>query len=410
MDIEKHVLKKITPSDSHLRHAQNFINKLNRDLIKHNLLARAMLGGSTAKGTNLKGDHDIDVFVRFKDVYKESLSDLLEKVLPNADRVHGSRDYFHIKKHGLLFEIVPVLAITSANQAKNTTDASPLHVAYILSHLRKNPKLAGEIRLAKQFCKATKVYGAESYIQGFSGHVLDILIIYYGSFQKLLQKASTWPDTVVLDPQKHHKNPKFSINAAKQLGPMLLIDPIQPKRNAAAALSREKFERFKEAAIAYLEKPALKFFNIKPLTTARIKKEHKKIGEGNLFIVSSQSLQGKDDTVATKLLKCHQHLEKALRKNDFTLLDHGWEYQKGKALGYFVTKQARLSKTHEVKGPPTKVRKDANRFKKKHQKTRVKDGKLYATIKRKYTTPLQVLKAEIKSEYVKSRSKSTRLV
>ena len=86
------------------------INKGDRDF-------KAVLGGSGAKGTWLK-TFDADIFVLFN--YKkyqdksDKLSDILEKTLKKKfkiTRLHGSRDYFQIKKEGFTFEIVPILGI-----------------------------------------------------------------------------------------------------------------------------------------------------------------------------------------------------------------------------------------------------------------------------------------------------------
>jgi tRNA nucleotidyltransferase (CCA-adding enzyme) len=222
-----------------------------------------MIGGSTAKGTFLKGDHDIDIFVRFdrKKHGNDPLDDLLAQVVPEgSERVHGSRDYFQVHMHGYNFEMVPVLKVQRSSEAKNVTDMSPLHVAHVAKALKK-AKLADEIRLAKQFCKAAKVYGAESYINGFSGHVLDLLLIRYGSFTKLLQAAAVWGDHVVLDPGNHHKDPRFSIDESKRLGPLLLVDPVQPERNAAAAPLAREIRALQGAGTRFFGQASLEIFH-----------------------------------------------------------------------------------------------------------------------------------------------------
>jgi len=146
--------------------------------------AKLELGGSYAKDTFLRGNHDIDVFVKFPyKLYRDKdLSEILGKRLSRKHkRVHGSRDYFQLQKNGYTFEFIPVLDIKDSSQAKNITDVSPLHKKWVREHL-KNPD---EVRLIKKFCRAQNVYGAESYIKGFSGYVLEILIVHYGSFFNL---------------------------------------------------------------------------------------------------------------------------------------------------------------------------------------------------------------------------------
>jgi len=84
-----------------------------------------------------------------------------------------------MEKAGILFEFIPVVTIHKASDAQNITDISPLHVAWVNKHIGK---LRNDIRLAKLFCKAQGLYGAESHIRGFSGYLLELLVIAYGGF------------------------------------------------------------------------------------------------------------------------------------------------------------------------------------------------------------------------------------
>src|SRR5207248_3084550 len=97
------------------------------------------------------------------------------------------RDYFFLMAdERLVFEIVPVKKVKNPKQAENSTDLSYFHVKYINNKL-KNRKLVKEILLAKAFLKAQEVYGAESWIHGFSGYSIECLIIYYKSLDKMLK-------------------------------------------------------------------------------------------------------------------------------------------------------------------------------------------------------------------------------
>ena len=163
MDLKK-IIKKIKPKKIDV---QPFLNKVNAELKSNKLNAEAVLGGSLAKDTYLQ-DTDVDIFVKFNLAYKnKDISQLLEKALKKFKpiKVHGSRDYFHIKE----YELVPVLDCKDSSEIMNVTDVSPLHVNWIKKHIKNK---ADEIRLVKQFCKANGVYGAESNINGFSGYIL----------------------------------------------------------------------------------------------------------------------------------------------------------------------------------------------------------------------------------------------
>jgi tRNA nucleotidyltransferase (CCA-adding enzyme) len=419
--ILRDALSGIKPASDELEEAERFAAKLNERLKAKRIRAVAMVGGSGAKATHLKGDHDIDLFVRFDyAVYKgrnEELSDLLARALPRgAERIHGSRDYFQLRRGEYLFEIVPVLNVTRPEQALNVMDVSPLHVGYVAKRIRSQPALADQIRLAKQFCKAAKVYGAESYISGFSGHVLDLVVLQYGSFLRLLQAAAKWKSVVVLDPAKHHKDPLFSLNASKRSGPLVIVDPIQPERNAAAALSQEAFDKFKEAAKAFLRRPSLQHFIITPLTPLIVKDNYQRVyGKKRrtvLFILEGTPLEGKDDVVATKLLKAHERIVEESAKNGFSLFASGWEWDKRRrvSIGYCIFKDETLSPTFLRQGPPLEMKKDCERFKTEHRNAKAKVGRLVAAVPRKYRTPKEFLAGMLKEGYVRERAKRIRFV
>ena len=105
-----------------------------------------------------------------------------EKKIQNnqAARLKG---LFSDKKEGFTFEIVPILGISNSKHTKNITDVSPLYSKWVARH----KKLANEMKLMKQFCKANGIYGAESHIQGFSGYVCEILAVNYGSFLSVMK-------------------------------------------------------------------------------------------------------------------------------------------------------------------------------------------------------------------------------
>ena len=133
------VLKKITPDKNEkkivLDISKNFIKKLSSKFKE----GKAVLGGSIAKDTWITGDSDIDVFAVFNKKYsKEDIKKILEKRLKEAKfkikRIHGSRDYFQVKQGDYNFEVVPILNIKNAKEAKNITDVSPLHVKWVKKH------------------------------------------------------------------------------------------------------------------------------------------------------------------------------------------------------------------------------------------------------------------------------------
>lgn len=152
------IREELRPNDLALKEVGLFIEKINSLLKKSKIDAKCVRGGSTAKGTFLKGDHDVDLFVIFDSSYKgKDISDMVEESIKtlNPEKVHGSRDYFHINKDNMTYEIVPVLEVKNPDDIENVTDMSPHHVAWV--NKRLNDNLRDDIRLAKKFCKAQKI-------------------------------------------------------------------------------------------------------------------------------------------------------------------------------------------------------------------------------------------------------------
>ncbi|MDP1728910.1 MAG: nucleotidyltransferase domain-containing protein, partial [archaeon] len=187
----------VKPSEEELKvldkKTREIIKILSDNLKKAKINADVFVGGSFAKGTLIKKDkYDVDIFVRFDVKYgNNKISGLLKKVVPKtAKKIHGSRDYFSISEGNLTFEIIPVMKIKNPSEAENITDLSYFHVKYIKNKINKNKKLAGEIRLAKAFAYYQNCYGAESYINGFSGYGVELVVCAYGSFIRFISEVA----------------------------------------------------------------------------------------------------------------------------------------------------------------------------------------------------------------------------
>ncbi|HSU73015.1 MAG TPA: nucleotidyltransferase domain-containing protein [Candidatus Binatia bacterium] len=392
------------PDDLHvMEDVRRFLDILAYRLKKQGVKARVILGGSFAKDTWLKGDYDVDIFVAFDEKHaQDNLSDLLEKAMKQwkAERVHGSRDYFQI--HGdINYEIIPVLDIEKASDAQNVTDFSPKHVAWV----NRNAKgLTDDIRLLKKFCKAQKVYGAESYIRGFSGHVVDILIIHYGGFLKLLRAARGWKPKTVLDINKVYKGKALLVlNASKTQGPLIVIDPVQPERNAAAALTQDMFDRFIDAARKFLARPSIQSFHEHEPDLWALKQQ-------GALIVEVATLSEKEDIAGTKMVKLFAKIKDELARHDFTVADAGWTWDREKKGGFwFRTKEKKLSPKVKRVGPPKKIAENAKAFKKKYPNARTLRGRLVALIPREFRTPAEVIASVLRSDYAKDKVVSARL-
>ena len=402
MEVLKVVLKDIKPN----KEEEILVDKKIKDFMSRIKVkdAKIILGGSGAKSTWLKTANDADIFVQFNyDKYKDKsdqLSDILEKQLKKSfkkiNRLHGSRDYFQVREKEFTFEIIPIIEIKKASQALNITDVSPLHALFVKKSINK--KLADEIRLTKQFCKANKVYGAESYIKGFSGYICELFIIYYGGFIKLLRAATKWKDKEVIDIKNLYKgkNILLEMNKSKTHSPIIMVDPVQKDRNAAAALSFEKFDLFRKKAREFLKNPSVKFFKEKELDLKKLK---------GFIIIEINLLKGKQDVVGAKLLKTFNFIKKELLKEGFKIQKHGWSWEKQKKAYFYFKILKDVDKIKIVKGPSINFKQHVLNFKKKHKTTFIKNKQIYAKDKRKITKAKDYVKGILKKDYVKERVK-----
>lgn len=396
----REVLQEITPGNEAKKDVDLMLSRIRKEIKKRKINAKAVVGGSFAKGTFLKQDHDIDIFVAFNMKHAgDDLSEMLAKILKpmKPERIHGSRDYFKVR-NSLNFEIVPVLGIKKPSDARNVTDFSPLHVQWVN---KNGAKYKGDIRLAKKFCKANGIYGAESYINGLSGHVLDIIVIYYKGFNGLIKGAAKWKDKQVIDFYKTHRGKAlFNLNKSKTEGPLVVIDPVQPDRNASAAFAKDKFERMVQAAKRFIRKPAMDSFAEKRQNACELKSR-------GAVAVEAVPVEGKEDIAGTKLLKAFEFLKKKLK--DFGVEDSGWQWDRKKdALFWFFLKNKRLPEYYEREGPPLSKKTFADDFRKKHGETYERGGKAYAKLPRKNCTPEQEIADSMKDSYFRDKVKEAR--
>jgi len=384
--ILKWILAEIKPSEQELKIIQEkvdrFLKELKERLEELKINAEIFIGGSFAKDTLIKKDHyDVDVFLRFgKEYENEEISKLALEALIGFEGVsiiHGSRDYFRIKLgQDNYVELIPVKKIKNSKEAENITDLSYSHVQYINKKI-KTGKVRDEIKIAKAFCHANGVYGAESYVNGFSGYALELLVYYYGSFLKFISAMEKADKKIIIDIEKHYKNKQnimMDINSAKLKSPVILIDPTYKQRNALAALSEETFEKFRKICRSFLKKPSIEFFRIKEMDIEKIKKDAKKT-KSEFILLEAKTNKQPGDIAGSKLLKFYNHLEEEIGKL-FAVKDKGFEYKdKQNARFFFVVKK---KKERILAGPKINDKYNVMKFKQRHKNTFAKKGRVYA--------------------------------
>ncbi len=263
MEWKQKILERITPGEEERAHILTIANEVMARLKTKGL--KAQLTGSQAKGTALKGATDVDIFVllptntpysSFPDTVmkmKEFFADVEHEI------AYAHHPYLRIYYKGLRIDLVPAYDIARVEEAKSPVDRTIFHTAYVQKHL--DEKGREEVRLLKAFFKANALYGAEIRVAGFSGYLCELMVIKFGSFEEVMKALSEYRPGEVWTLGEVGKH--FS-------DAMVFVDPVDPKRNVAAAVSMETLARTKALAKLWL-KSERKVEYFKPTTSYRPK-------------------------------------------------------------------------------------------------------------------------------------------
>jgi tRNA nucleotidyltransferase (CCA-adding enzyme) len=267
------VLQRVKPSEAEFRKEVEKAEELIKKIYKiEGKQVSARLGGSLARNTHLKGDRDIDLFVMFpehlsrKEFEKEGLR-IGRQVFKNHafEIAFSEHPYVRGVIDGFDIEIVPSFNIKRTEDLKSSVDRSSFHTEFLRKKLSEQQK--DQVRLLKRFLKGIECYGADLHQASFSGFLTEILILNYGSFIDCLKAVSEWKRQELIDIEnywlKEQALEKFKDSA------LVIIDPTDKSRNAAAAVSSQQMARFISAARQFLKKPSINFFF--PPKTSRLK-------------------------------------------------------------------------------------------------------------------------------------------
>ena len=323
-------LERCQPSPKEVQYLTEIADEAMSLLRQYNspMITDVVLGGSFAKGTWLKREKirdnsvksdectDIDIFLKIdvslqdeefdelaKKIGKQSLSEY------NPRLRYSSHPYVEAYVKGIRVNVVPCYNVEKGKW-KSAADRSPFHTEYIRNNLDDEKK--NQVRLLKKFLKSIGVYGAEIATAGFSGYVTEILILKYGSFVSALTAISNI---------KEDKNVisigKFDEDVLKIFqSPLIIIDPIDSRRNLGTAISAESVGKAVLAARAFLEKPSLDFFRGKK---ERYNETFKEI-YSNLLIVEFTYRQRSPDIIWGQIKRTLNAISKQLCIANFSVI------------------------------------------------------------------------------------------
>ncbi len=268
-DLEEGVLEKIRPATDEYTKRDLIFSKvkevLEEKLKKSGLRGEVTLQGSARKETWLRGELELDVFVLFPPSTKEWIREVAYPVILEAARELGEPEvrfaehpYVRLLVEDVPVELVPAFKVRSGSEAITAVDRTPFHTEWFLKAVeRLGNWVKDEVRLLKKFFKGIGVYGAEVKVRGFSGYLTELLIVHHKGFAELFGAAERWRPPVVLDTVGEGlANLKRKFRGAA----MIVPDPVDPKRNAAAAVSLETLAWAVLAMRVYKRSPSETFY------------------------------------------------------------------------------------------------------------------------------------------------------
>lgn len=252
-----HALERLRPTQQHddriTRAAASLSAAVEAHLEDQGWEGRPRVEGSVAKGTYLRGHGDTDVFVAFPpELDRKTLVDRtqeLAELLDDPVIAYAEHPYAQGTWEGFPAEIVPCYDLDDPTQLRSAVDRTPFHTDYVIDRLTDDHR--DEVRLLKAFLVACGCYGAQESVLGFSGYLCELLILAFEDLENTLAWAVRgFPSPIVVEAEATE-----SFEDA-----LVVVDPVDPSRNVAAAVTRRTLERFREAAAAFRAAPDASFF------------------------------------------------------------------------------------------------------------------------------------------------------
>lgn len=314
--------------------------------------------GSTARDTWLRGERDIDVFVRFSNsLEREELRqyglEVGRSVLPDGQLEYAEHPYVSGEFEGYMIDLVPCFAVESGNDIRSAVDRTPFHAAYVKERL--NERLANDVRVLKRFCEAIGIYGSDLRTQGFSGYLTELLILEYGTFEAVIEAASEWRPPVRFDPEDH--------GSVDFDDPLVVIDPTDPARNVAAVVTAESVAKFQHYARELLANPGVEKFEIPPTPTidAETLRSHLSRRNSTPIAIRFPVPSMVEDQLYPQLRRTRDGIVAALGERGF-LVTRAAIFHQDDAVIFLELAVAKLPTIERHAGPPVHVKHHARAF------------------------------------------------
>lgn len=398
--IRPKVLARIKPSASLTKRAQAASDRLAKraraEAKALDITVEPLLVGSLAKDTHLAPNLDVDLFLLFG---METTREALEKhgikigkrILTKPTLRYAEHPYVHGSFAGFPFDVVPAYAITDPAAKMSAVDRSPFHTHYVKERLK--PGQRDEVRILKQFLQGIGCYGAETATSGFSGYLAELLILRFGSF---------WDTLMSL--RELHRPIGLSLEGEPQPlgGDLVFIDPVDPRRNAAAAVSTERVETFQRAARAFTAAPRLEFFWPRPMVAESRERLVEHLSHRGIFGLRVPTPTVRPEARLPHLRRLAEKINRRLDDEDFRVVRTVVDRVPGGYLLLWEHDPVVLPETYEHRGPPVADTENSRKFLQKWQNNTAAaalphpEGKNWSvTLRRANRDPMSILAPDL---------------
>ncbi|MCL5412177.1 MAG: CCA tRNA nucleotidyltransferase [Candidatus Marsarchaeota archaeon] len=330
------IITRVKPTPSELarsrRYSEEIIDRLKSKAPRG---TEIIVAGSAARGTEVRGSHDIDIFMLFpRDISEEEMETRgIEIAKSIVDK--GRKESYVIKyaEHpymklylasGFGVDIVPAFKIDSARQMGSAVDRTPLHNAFIAKHLSTVQR--DHVRVLKALLKSHGIYGAEARVHGFSGYLCELMVLQYGSFEGVVKRLVSLKLPVVIDVKGRREIRPDTGDGAAMLkhfkSDFVVIDPTDEARNVAASVSINALSKFVLVSRALIAHPNIAtFYGAKRSGSGSlsVSKINRNLGT-DLYVIALGRDDIADDIVWEQLDKLRLSIAELLGKKGFPVL------------------------------------------------------------------------------------------
>lgn len=414
------VVKTVKPTDKEIEVATSTVNylmaKIRRVAPKN---VEILLAGSVARGTQIIGNSDVDIFLLFP--RKTKVEEVERRGLEIGKRIVNRKknesyvikyaEHPYVKVYlsdlGINADIVPAYKISSADQRGTSVDRTQLHNEFVNTNLTERQR--DDVRALKSFLRSHWIYGAEARTEGFSGYLCELLVYRYGSFLGVIEAMANLTLPVIVDVIGRgfvEPNSDEGKRMLKQFkSEFIVLDPTDRDRNVSAVVSMDSLARLTIISRKLLKRPDKEIFYGEGYSDigarGKLTKIRKDMGV-SVYAMTAKLPDISEDITWQQLRRLRHRLTNMLKEEGFEPYISLQEVKGTTAVMAFFVGRPRVHATVTY-GPEVTMGAATERFMDAHKRayfTSIYDGRVMTIDAVKHETPEELLMRAIKGNRV----------